>query len=115
VSHLAAKGGPDGDYELVFKLFLLTFMPATVPAGVVQSEVIAHGAMLKQFVKLSCSVPPDIRLAVTGERWKQLVGQKGTRGFVSSLLGVAPEQEVVRSPMRFLAPKAFFSQIGRKP
>jgi len=43
-------------------------------------------------------IPPEIHLAVTIERWKALVGQKGTRGFVSNLLGVVPEHEVVRIP-----------------
>ncbi|HXC36883.1 MAG TPA: hypothetical protein VNV43_13475 [Candidatus Acidoferrales bacterium] len=43
-------------------------------------------------------IPPEIHLAVTSERWKALVGQKGTRGFTSNLLGVVPEHEVVRVP-----------------
>jgi hypothetical protein len=43
-------------------------------------------------------IPPEIHWAVTSERWKTLVGQKGTRGFASNLLGVVPEREVVREP-----------------
>jgi hypothetical protein len=43
-------------------------------------------------------IPPEIHLTVTSERWKTLVGQKGTRGLVSNLLGVVPEHEVVRDP-----------------
>jgi hypothetical protein len=43
-------------------------------------------------------VPPDIHLAVTAGRWQELVGRKGTRGFVSRLLGVVPDHEVVRHP-----------------
>jgi len=42
--------------------------------------------------------PPEIHLCATAERWQQLVGQQGTRGFVSELLGVVSEQEVVRFP-----------------
>ncbi|HJT35394.1 MAG TPA: hypothetical protein VJ783_25435 [Pirellulales bacterium] len=41
---------------------------------------------------------PEIELAVTGPRWKEMLGRKGTRGFVSQLLGVAPDHEVVRRP-----------------
>lgn len=41
---------------------------------------------------------PEIALAVTAARWKELVGRQGTRGFVSRLLGVAPENEVIREP-----------------
>ena len=43
-------------------------------------------------------VPPEVRLAVTGARRKELVGKKGTRGFVSRLLGVVPDYELVRHP-----------------
>jgi len=39
---------------------------------------------------------PEIELAVTGARWKDILGRKGTRGFVSSLLGVVPDHEVLR-------------------
>jgi hypothetical protein len=41
---------------------------------------------------------PEIYLAVTAARWKELLGMKGTRGFTSRLLGVAPDHEVIRSP-----------------
>ena len=41
---------------------------------------------------------PEIELAVTAERWKELVGHKGTRGFVSRPLGVVPDREVIRRP-----------------
>jgi hypothetical protein len=43
-------------------------------------------------------VPPEVHVAVTADRWKELVDRKGTRGFVSQLLGVLPEHEVVRHP-----------------
>jgi len=43
-------------------------------------------------------IPPEIHLAVTRERWRGLVGQKGTRGLVSQQLGVVPEHDVVRIP-----------------
>jgi hypothetical protein len=42
--------------------------------------------------------PPEVHVAATGERWKQLVGRKGTRGFVSHMLGVVPDYELVRHP-----------------
>jgi hypothetical protein len=41
---------------------------------------------------------PEIHLAATSRRWKELLGQKGTRGFVSMALGVAPDSVVVRKP-----------------
>lgn len=41
---------------------------------------------------------PGIKLAVTASRWSALVGRAGTRGIVSSLLGVVPDREVVRRP-----------------
>lgn len=41
---------------------------------------------------------PEIELAVTGSRWKELLGRKGTRGFTSRLLGVVPDHEVVQRP-----------------
>jgi hypothetical protein len=41
---------------------------------------------------------PNIELAVTAGRWKELVGRKGTRGFTSRLLGVVPDREVIRTP-----------------
>lgn len=42
---------------------------------------------------------PEIELAVTAARWRELVGRKGTRGFISRLVGVAPENEVIRNPV----------------
>ncbi len=42
--------------------------------------------------------PPEVKLAVTATRWKELVGKRGTRGFVSRLLGVVPDHELVRHP-----------------
>jgi hypothetical protein len=41
---------------------------------------------------------PEIELAVTALRWKELVGKKGARGFTSRQLGVVPDHEVVRHP-----------------
>jgi len=41
---------------------------------------------------------PEIELAVTAPRWKELLGRKGTRGFKSSPLGVLQSHEVVRRP-----------------
>jgi hypothetical protein len=41
---------------------------------------------------------PEIELAVTASRWKELLGQKGTRGFASRQIGVVPDREVVRCP-----------------
>jgi len=41
---------------------------------------------------------PEIQLAVTAPRWKELLGKKGTRGFASRQLGVVPDHEVVRRP-----------------
>lgn len=41
---------------------------------------------------------PEIELAVTAPRWKEMLGRKGTRGFTSRPLGVAPDHEVVRQP-----------------
>ena len=43
-------------------------------------------------------VPPEVELAVTAKRWKELVGRKGTRGFTSSQIGVVADHEVVRVP-----------------
>ncbi len=43
-------------------------------------------------------VPPEVRLCVTADRCQQLVGRKGTRGLVTTLLGVVPDDEVVRQP-----------------
>ncbi len=41
---------------------------------------------------------PEIQLAVTGPRWRELLGKIGTRGFASHRLGVVPDHEVVRRP-----------------
>lgn len=41
---------------------------------------------------------PKIQLAITSQRWRDLAGRHGTRGFATSLLGVVPENEVIRFP-----------------
>jgi hypothetical protein len=41
---------------------------------------------------------PEIELAVTASRWKELLGRRGTRGFVSRLLGIVSDDELVRRP-----------------
>ena len=41
---------------------------------------------------------PEGQLAVTESRLKELIGRKGTRGFVSSPLGIVAKHEVVRQP-----------------
>jgi hypothetical protein len=41
---------------------------------------------------------PEIELAVTASRWKEMLNQKGTRGFASRQVGVVPDNEVVRRP-----------------
>jgi hypothetical protein len=41
---------------------------------------------------------PEIQLAVTGSRSRELLGQRGTRGFASRQLGVVSDSEVVRDP-----------------
>ena len=41
---------------------------------------------------------PEIHLAVTGPRWREFLGRKGTHGFTSRRLGVVPDKEVVRRP-----------------
>jgi hypothetical protein len=41
---------------------------------------------------------PEIELVATVSRWKELLGQKGTRGFASSMVGAVPDHEVVRRP-----------------
>jgi hypothetical protein len=43
-------------------------------------------------------VSPEVHLAVTESRLKELVGRKGTRGFVSRPLGIVAKHEVVRRP-----------------
>lgn len=42
--------------------------------------------------------PPEIYLCVTGERWRELLGKKGVRGFVSEALGIVSDQELIRHP-----------------
>ena len=42
--------------------------------------------------------PPEVHLCATGERWRELVGKIGVRGFVSRALGVVSDREVVRRP-----------------
>jgi hypothetical protein len=42
--------------------------------------------------------PPEVHLCATGERWRELVGKSGARGFLSRALGVVPDREVVRHP-----------------
>jgi hypothetical protein len=41
---------------------------------------------------------PEVQLAVTADRWKEMVGRKGARGFVSQQLGVVPQHEVISIP-----------------
>lgn len=41
---------------------------------------------------------PEVALAVTGARWKEMLGRRGTRGFTSRAVGVVPELDVVRNP-----------------
>jgi ribosomal protein L37AE/L43A len=38
---------------------------------------------------------PEIELAVTASRWKELVGLKGTRGICTSRLGIVPDHEAI--------------------
>lgn len=42
--------------------------------------------------------PPDVQLVATADRWRELVGRRGTRGFVSRRLGVVPISAVTRTP-----------------
>lgn len=42
--------------------------------------------------------PPEVHLCATGARWRELVGKRGARGFVSRPLGVVRDREVVRRP-----------------
>jgi hypothetical protein len=42
--------------------------------------------------------PPEVLLCATGARWRELVGKKGTRGFVSRPLGIVSDRELVRRP-----------------
>jgi hypothetical protein len=41
---------------------------------------------------------PEVHLCATAPRWRELIGKKGVRGFVSQPLGVAPEHEAVFNP-----------------
>jgi hypothetical protein len=43
-------------------------------------------------------IPPGVQLCATGQRWRELVGKKGSRGFVSLPLGVVPARQVLRNP-----------------
>lgn len=69
----------------------------------------AEGMAIRSFVARSDLPPnlggvftvgafPEIKLAVAASRWKDLLGQRGTRGFASSRIGVVPDHEVVRRP-----------------
>ncbi|HEY8750408.1 MAG TPA: hypothetical protein VIM11_20660 [Tepidisphaeraceae bacterium] len=42
--------------------------------------------------------PPEAKLCVTAERWRQLAGRKGTNGIKSSRIGVVDDEDVVRVP-----------------
>jgi hypothetical protein len=42
--------------------------------------------------------PPELHLCATGERWRELVGKMGVRGFVGHALGVVADRQVVRRP-----------------
>jgi hypothetical protein len=42
--------------------------------------------------------PPEVYLCATGERWRELIGKVGVRGFTSRTLGVVSDREVVRRP-----------------
>jgi len=41
---------------------------------------------------------PDVSLCVTAQRWASLVGQPGTRGCLSRLVGVIPDEDLIRNP-----------------
>jgi hypothetical protein len=43
--------------------------------------------------------PPEIHLCATRQRWHELIGKEGSRGFVSLPLGVVPTMQVVRTPI----------------
>jgi hypothetical protein len=43
-------------------------------------------------------IVPEIYLVATEDRWRELVGKRGTRGFVSRMLGVVSEEDVVCEP-----------------
>jgi hypothetical protein len=42
--------------------------------------------------------PDDVQLCIRGERWRKLIGKKGTRGVVSHPLGVVDDGEVMPEP-----------------
>jgi hypothetical protein len=41
---------------------------------------------------------PNVLLCMSAQRWADLVGQRGGRGLISRLVGVVPDDEVVRQP-----------------
>jgi len=41
--------------------------------------------------------PNDVRLCMTAERWFGIVGKKETRGLTATQIGVAPDEDVIRS------------------
>ncbi|MFO0966186.1 MAG: hypothetical protein U0793_11465 [Gemmataceae bacterium] len=57
--------------------------------------------------------PPTIHLVATAKRWQELVGKKGARGFCSRLLGVAPDEEVIRH-MELPTYEDFMREQGRE-
>lgn len=68
--------------------------------GLSYSRFIASSAI--QSVHLSVftvGLQPNVCLAVTAQRWADLVGRRGTRGIVSEQLGVAPRSSAVRQPL----------------
>jgi hypothetical protein len=67
--------------------------------GMTMSEFVAKSDLPKPLPGLfTIGSPPEIKLVATAERWQQLVGRRGTRGFKSHSLGVVPDRLVVRSP-----------------
>ena len=61
-------------------------------------------------------IAPEIELAITADRWKELVGRKGTRGFTSQFLGVVPDREIVRCPnLPKLPSRRATSRSGLRP
>lgn len=60
---------------------------------------VAHADLPTPLPELFTTGPAwSLNLCVTGDRWKRMVGQKGTRGLVSSPLGVLSNHMVVREP-----------------
>jgi hypothetical protein len=41
---------------------------------------------------------PNVSLCMSAGRWSSLVGKRGTRGLISQLVGVVPDEEVIREP-----------------